>query len=255
MAAGPGGGDAPRAVVVTVGDELLLGRTVDTNAAWLGERLSGLGFRVVRRATVGDDDAEIARAVDDALDTADVVVVTGGLGPTADDRTREAVAGLLGVPLRLDDGLLEALRRRFRDAGLGDLPPTNACQARVPEGADVLPNPHGTAPGLAMERRGSTVALLPGVPREMKGIWEETLRPRLARAFGGRLRPAWHRTLHTTGIPESRLAQEVEARLPADRGPVELAYLPDLRGVDLRLTARGDRDGDGSVGILSRWGR
>ena len=234
----PGGEAAPRAVVVTVGDELLLGRTVDTNAAWLGVRLSELGFRVARRATVGDDDDEIARAVGAALDDADVVLVTGGLGPTADDRTRDAVARLLDAPLSLDEGLLEALKARFRAAGVRDFPASNESQARVPRGARVLGNPHGTAPGLVLERDGARVVLLPGVPREMKGIWEGDLAAHLAEAFAGRLRPARHRTLHTTGIPESRLAEEVERLLPADRGPVSVAYLPDVRGVDVRFTAR-----------------
>lgn len=236
-----GADEAPRAVVVTVGDELLLGRTVDTNAAWLGVRLSELGFQVVRRSTVGDDDGEIGRAVAAALDDADLVVVTGGLGPTADDRTRAAVADLLDVPLELDRPLLDALRERFRSAGITPFPPSNESQAMVPRGARVLANPRGTAPGLALERDGAWVVLLPGVPGEMKGIWEDELRPWLAGLFEGRLRPVWHRTLHTTGIPESSLAEAVERLLPPDRGPVSVAYLPGLRGVDLRFSARGDR--------------
>ncbi|MBW3534351.1 MAG: nicotinamide-nucleotide amidohydrolase family protein [Gemmatimonadetes bacterium] len=176
-----------------------------------------------------------------ALDDAELVVATGGLGPTADDRTREAVADLLDAPLELDVRLLEALKERFRESGIAPFPASNEGQAMVPRGARVLSNPHGTAPGLALEREGSWVVLLPGVPREMKGIWEEELRSVLAGLFDGRLRPAWHRTLHTTGIPESRLSEEVERLLPRERGPVELAYLPDLRGVDLRFTARGER--------------
>jgi nicotinamide-nucleotide amidase len=223
--------------VVTVGDELLLGRTVDGNAAWLGRELSELGVPVVSRATVGDEDGAIQRAVSEALASADLVVVTGGLGPTRDDRTRDAVAALLGVPLHVDPALLEALEARFRARGYDRLPATNVTQAQVPEGATVLRNPQGTAPGLALEREGRWVVLLPGVPREMKAIFAGDFRNLLMRRFGDRLRPVYQRVIHTTGIPESMLAELVEGRLPSDLGPVSLAFLPDLTGVDLRFTA------------------
>jgi nicotinamide-nucleotide amidase len=231
------GGGAPRAVVVTVGDELLLGRTVDGNAAWLGRELSDLGIPVLRRTTVGDEDGAIQRAVTDALGSADLVVMTGGLGPTRDDRTRDAVAALLGAPLHVDPELMRALEARFRARGYDRLPVTNITQAQVPEGATVLANPQGTAPGLALPRDGRWVVLLPGVPREMKAIFAGDLRLLIEKQFGERLRPVYHRTIHTTGIPESLLAERVEELLPADRGPVSLAYLPDLTGVDLRFTA------------------
>lgn len=223
--------------MVTVGDELLLGRTVDGNAAWLGRELSGLGVPVLRRSTVGDDDDAIQRAVADALDSAELVIVTGGLGPTRDDRTREAVAALLGAPLRVDPDLLRALEARFRARGYERLPATNVSQAQVPDGATVLSNPQGTAPGLALEREGRWVVLLPGVPREMKAIFAGDLRALIQRELADRLRPVYHRTIHTTGIPESALAERVEERLPAELGPVSIAFLPDLTGVDLRFTA------------------
>jgi nicotinamide-nucleotide amidase len=231
------GGGAPRAVVVTVGDELLLGRTVDGNAAWLGRELSDLGIPVLRRATVGDEDGAIQRAVSDALASAELVVVTGGLGPTRDDRTREAVAALFGAALHVDPDLMRALEARFRARGYDRLPATNVTQAQVPEGAVVLANPQGTAPGLALAREGRWVVLLPGVPREMKAIFAGDLRRLIETHFGARLRPVHHRTIHTTGIPESALAERIEQLLPADRGPVSLAYLPDVTGVDLRFTA------------------
>jgi nicotinamide-nucleotide amidase len=224
-------------VVVTVGDELLLGRTVDGNAAWLGRELSDLGIPVLHRTTVGDDDRAIQRAVTDALASADLVVVTGGLGPTKDDRTRDAVAALFGAPLHVDPELMRALEARFRARGYDRLPTTNVSQAQVPEGATVLVNPQGTAPGLALSRDGRWVVLLPGVPREMKAIFAGDLRRLIEAHFGARLRPVYHRTIHTTGIPESLLAEKVEELLPAERGPVSLAYLPDLTGVDLRFTA------------------
>lgn len=230
---------APTVVLITVGDELLLGDTVDTNAAWLGRELGRRGFRVLRRHTVSDDEEEIQAAVRDGLGSADAVIVTGGLGPTADDRTRESVAKLLGRPLRLDEDLLRELEERFRARGFQELPEANVSQARVPRGATALANPRGTAPGLILETgEGRTVALLPGVPAEMRGIFEEGLAPVLEERFRDRRAPIFHRRIHTTGISESVLAEEVEEALPEDTGPVSIAFLPDQRGVDLRLTAR-----------------
>jgi len=228
-----------RATIVTVGDELLIGETVDSNAAWLGRELSSLGIPVVERFTVGDSDEDIQRAVRRAMEAGDLVLVTGGLGPTADDRTRTAVADLLEAPLRIDPDLLRDLESRFRSRGFERLPPLNRSQAEVPEGATVLANPRGTAPGLALLIEGTLVALLPGVPAEMKEIARGDLRAVLANTFGDRLRPLHHRLIHTTGIAESELAGRLDDVLPDDMGPVSLAFLPDLGGVDLRLTARG----------------
>jgi len=228
---------SPRAAVVTVGDELLLGRTVDTNAAWLGRQLAELGIPVVRRHTVGDRAGEIHHAVADALDAADLVLVTGGLGPTPDDLTRDAVASLLGRPLREDAEVLERIRARFRDRGVQELPEPNRRVAQVPEGARKLTNPHGTAPGLAMDAGGALVVLLPGVPREMKGIFGADLVGVVRAHFGARLKPVHTRTIRTTGIPESLLGQRVGERLEEGTGSVGLAFLPDEKGVDLRLTA------------------
>jgi len=228
--------DVLRSVVLTVGDELLLGRTVDGNAAWLGRVLSDLGIPVVKRYTVGDTDEAIQRALEDALAEAELVVVTGGLGPTRDDRTREAVAAFLGAELHVDPDLLRALEERFRARGYDRLPETNVTQARVPDGARVLANPLGTAPGLALEHADSLVVLLPGVPSEMKAIFRGDLTRLLLERFGARLRPVRHRTFHTTGIAESELASRLEALLPAAPGPVTVAFLPELTGVDLRLS-------------------
>jgi len=231
---------SPRATVVTVGDELLLGQTVDSNAAWLGLELGALGILVAQRYTVGDTDADIQVAVRRAVDVSDLVVVTGGLGPTADDRTRRAVADLFALSLRIDPELLQRLEERFRARGFEQLPPLNRSQAEVPDGARVLANPLGTAPGLALATaEGALVVLLPGVPSEMKDIVHGDLRPLLVETFGQRLRPVHHRFVRTTGIAESELAGRLSDVLPEDMGPVSLAYLPDLTGVDLRFTARG----------------
>lgn len=235
------------AAVVCVGDELLYGETVDTNSTWLGKALARLGLPVVRRWTVGDVPADIQDAVGDALDTADLVVVTGGLGPTRDDRTLDAVAALLGTPLQEDPDLIAALEARFRARGYETMPASNRTQARVPAGATVLRNAHGTAPGILLERGARTVVLLPGVPRELRGLFEDHLEGWILARLGPRLAPVRHRVLHTTGIPESRLSDLVEDVLPADLGPVSIAFLPDPLGVDLRLTVRGGGGGEGEA--------
>lgn len=230
----------PSAAIVSVGDELLYGETGDTNGTWLAQRLSLLGLQVLCRWVVGDVPAGIRQAVHDALETAEVVLVTGGLGPTPDDLTREAVAELLGISLDLDPGLLEKLKTRFRARGYAELPEESQSMAEVPRGGTVLPNPHGAAPGLAMESpEGRLCILLPGVPKEMRGIFGQGVEPLLRKRLSTRLSPARHRMIHTFGVPESVLASEIREVLPADLGDVSLAYLPDLLGLRLRLTARG----------------
>jgi nicotinamide-nucleotide amidase len=194
---------------------------------------------VVRKFTVGDVTSEIQDAVRVACSGVDLVVVSGGLGPTADDVTKEAVAELLGRELRLDRGMIRALEERFRARGYATLPAPNMSQAEIPVGATVLRNPYGTAPGLFLELDESAIVLLPGVPRELRGIVEGDFAATLRARFAGRLHPVHHRVMHTTGVPESRLAEVLDAELTCDLGPVTLAYLPDLRGVDLRLTVKG----------------
>jgi nicotinamide-nucleotide amidase len=231
---------APPAALVSVGDELLLGETVDTNGSWLGRRLSDLGFLVIRRWVVGDSRREIQEGVGSALARAEVVLVTGGLGPTPDDLTLPAVSDLLGLPLETDSLILARLKERFRARGLEDLPKQAEAMARVPKGSRILANVRGSAPGLAVEAgQGRLCILLPGVPAEMRGIFEDEVGPLLRERFSPRLEPVRLRLIHTTGIPESLLAGEVaRLGLPAD-GPVSVAFLPDLRGVRIRLTARG----------------
>lgn len=229
----------PTAAIVTVGNELLYGETVDTNCAWLARSLAVLGIPVGRTFTVGDRAEEIQAALRAAMSGADLVILSGGLGPTSDDLTKEAVADLLDRPLHLDEAFLERLAERFRARGFKELPAPNRSQAEMPEGAVVLRNPQGTAPGLALEADGSIVVMLPGVPRELKAIFEGDLHDWLAERFSDRLAPVHHRLIHTTGIAESRLAELLEDALPQDLGPVSLAYLPDLLGVDLRLTTKG----------------
>lgn len=225
-----------------MGDELLAGFTVDTNGAWMGRRAARLGLPVRARFVVGDSARDIRGALARALEVADVVLVTGGLGPTGDDITREVVAEALGRALRLDEALLEELRARWATWRRTPLPAGNERMARVPEGALVLPNRVGTAPGLVLDVEGRMVVLLPGVPAELRGLFEDGLAPLLRERLGDRLLPLVHRVFHTTGIAESALAERIDGGLPGNIGPVSMAFLPRLTGVDVRLSARATPD-------------
>jgi nicotinamide-nucleotide amidase len=222
--------------IVAIGDELVLGFTVDTNSPHLARSLGEIGATVARRAVVGDDHQAIVSAVREALDRCGAVITTGGLGPTSDDVTRAAVAGVFGRPLEIDASHLEWMRQRWGKRFDTDLPQSNAAQALVPAGATVLRNAHGSAPGLWLEDERGWVAMLPGVPRELRGMAEDTLIPRLRERFAGGL-PVASLTLRTTGIPESALSDIVSAA-GIDPGALALAYLPGVEGVDLRLVAR-----------------
>jgi nicotinamide-nucleotide amidase len=222
--------------LLTIGTELLLGYTLDTNAVELGRALAAAGAELARRTTVPDRPDAIRAGVAEALDRTGFVVTTGGLGPTRDDMTKRAVAELLGKRLVLDEPLLASLEARFRRLGR-PMPAINRTQAEVPEGATVLPNPRGTAPGLWLEDdRGRVVVLLPGVPREMRGLLIDEVLPRLVARQDGERRVVRSRTVRTTGIAESALAERV-GPIESDILPLTLAYLPSVDGVDLRATA------------------
>ena len=224
--------------VLTIGTELLLGYTVDTNAAELGRALAAAGAEITRHTTVADRPEAIRASVAEALDRTGFVITTGGLGPTRDDMTKTVVAELLGKRLMLDERLLATIRARFDRMGR-PMPASNRTQAEVPEGAVILPNARGTAPGLWVEdARGRTVVLLPGVPREMQGLLVEEVLPRIVARQGGDRRVVLSRTVRTTGVSESALAERVGPIEP-DIAPLTLAYLPSVEGVDLRVTAWG----------------
>ena len=225
--------------IVTIGDELLLGETIDSNAAWLARELGAIGIIVVRRTTVGDNAADITAAVRDALDRTGGVITTGGLGPTADDRTRPAIAAVFGRELRHDAAIWEGLRAIWRERGRsGEPPASNRQQALVPDGATVLTNRYGTAPGLLLEDdRGRWVAMLPGVPREMRGLMSDELLPKLRARIGVDRRVIRSLLLRTTGIAES-LLPDLLGEYADGFERVTLAYLPGQEGVDLRLTVR-----------------
>ncbi|MDZ7631626.1 MAG: competence/damage-inducible protein A [Gemmatimonadaceae bacterium] len=224
--------------IVTIGDELLLGTTVDTNAVFLARALGEIGVPIARRATVADDADAITDAVRQGLERTGGVITTGGLGPTADDLTRPVLAKLFGRELHEDPAIVAALHALWASRGRGGpLPPSNLQQALVPDGAEVLANAQGTAPGLRLtDAQGRWVIMLPGVPRELRHMTTEHIVPWLAsRSAGTVLR--W-RTVRTTSIAESALAEKLGPMKREVEG-LPLAYLPGHDGVDLRVTARG----------------
>ena len=226
--------------IITIGDELLLGFTTDTNAAYLARELAAHGVEVVRRATVGDDAQAIASAVRDALDRTGAVITTGGLGPTADDLTKQAIAALFGRDLEMREEIVAMIEERFRLYGFkGRMPVSNRQQALVPEGARVLENRHGSAPGIWIEDdQGRWVAMLPGVPREMRGMTLDVIVPELQARMGGVREVVRSRTLRCMGISESHLADLLGDRARTVHG-LPVAYLPSIAGIDVRLTTRG----------------
>jgi len=195
-----------RAEIIAIGSELLTPYRLDTNSLYLTDGLNQVGIRVVHKAVVGDSLDDMRASFRQALDRADLVVACGGLGPTDDDRTREAVADLLGRKLELNEGVLRHIQELFRRLGRV-MPEINRRQAMVPEGATVIPNPRGSAPGLWIETRGHIVILLPGVPAELRAMFEQEIRPRLTRL--GHDERLFTRDLRITGLPESEVEQRV----------------------------------------------
>jgi nicotinamide-nucleotide amidase len=195
-----------KAEIIAVGSELLTPDRLDTNSLFLTEELNGIGIEVVRKTVVGDNRDLLAEAFRGALNRVPLIIASGGLGPTEDDLTRETLADLLGRKLRRNDDILRHIEGRFRSLGR-EMPAVNVRQAMVPEGAEILENPRGTAPGLWLEDSGRTIALLPGPPRELKPLFREQVLPRLQRRVSGvRL---YHREIRVTGLGESHVEQRI----------------------------------------------
>ena len=195
-----------KAEIIAVGSELLTPDHLDTNSLFLTEELNKLGVEVVRKSVVGDTHDDLRAAFHEALERVELVIACGGLGSTEDDLTRETVAELLGRKLIRNEEILRAIEARFRSFKR-EMPEINVRQAMVPEGAEALDNPRGTAPGLWLEDRGRMLALLPGPPREMKPMFLEHVVPRLVRHVSGvRL---VHRELRITGLGESHVEQRI----------------------------------------------
>jgi len=217
--------------LISIGDELLSGITVNTNAAWLGEQLAGLGLEVNWVTVIRDTPAEIETALQNAANRADLVIITGGLGPTPDDLTRQAVSRFFNAELVLHPGALENMKKIFAGRNLV-MPEVNRVQAIVPQTAALIDNPAGTAPGFEMEKQGKVFYFLPGVPLEMKMMMERTVLNRLKDRFA--VQPIPEHLFRTTGIPESRVYEKIADIL--ERYPeFRTAFLPKTSGIDIRL--------------------
>jgi len=224
-----------QAEILAVGEELLAPGRVETNSLYLTQKLAAIGIPVGFRGIVGDEEARIAAAIRHALERSELVLVSGGLGPTADDRTRDAACRALGISMRLDEGILEGLRKRFQKRGI-EMPEVNRKQALVPEGATVLENRRGTAPGLFLEAsRGRILVLLPGPPRELEPMFDEQVLPRLTGVAG----EVFYRTrkLWVAGLPESSVEQKIVSIYQAYENPLT-TILAAPGQVEIRLTAR-----------------
>jgi nicotinamide-nucleotide amidase len=226
-----------KAELLAIGSELLGPLRAETNSLWLTERLLDVGIEVQARVTLADDLALLESAFREALSRADLVVATGGLGPTADDLTREAAAGATGRPLRREVSIVEALRARFARYGR-TMSATNEKQADVIEGAEALANGRGTAPGQALELGGRLLVLLPGPPGEMKPMFEEQVLPRL-RARAGATRVVRRRVLRIAAMPESEV-DEIAAPVYSRFDNPTTTILGAVGQVELHLVARGD---------------
>ncbi|MEL7221770.1 MAG: competence/damage-inducible protein A [Bacteroidota bacterium] len=226
----------PKITIITIGDELLIGQVVDTNAAFMAQQLNAAGMEVYRTITIADTLDEIGSALENALTTSDIVLMTGGLGPTKDDVTKKALADYFGVNMVFSEPTWERIERFFQRLGR-ETTPAHREQCFMPANATLLTNKMGTAPGMWMEKTGKVVVSMPGVPYEMEHLMLNEVIPHLQQKF--QLNAIHHRTLLTVGEGESRLAakvEDLEDQLPPH---IKLAYLPNLGGVRLRLTGRG----------------
>ena len=228
--------------IITIGDELLIGQVIDTNSAWMAQQLNKSGIRVNRRVAVGDVWDEIWNALDEESKHADIILITGGLGPTADDITKPLLCKYFGGKLTVNEQALQNVTVLFEKIFKRPLTERNIKQAEVPDVCTVIQNKRGTAPGMIFEKNGKIFISMPGVPHEMKGMMESDVIPLLSSRF--EVPYITHRTLMTFGIGESMIAdriQDYEENLPAH---IKLAYLPNYGMVRLRLTASGkDKQG------------
>ena len=226
-----------QASIITIGDELLIGQVIDTNSAWMAQQLNIAGIKVLRRVAVGDAWEEIWKALDEESKHVDIILITGGLGPTADDITKPLLNKYFNGKLIVDEGALQNVKHIFEKVLNRPMIESNFKQAEVPDTCKVIQNKRGTAPGMWFEKEGKVFVSMPGVPFEMKGMMNDFVIPELSTHF---IFPhITHRTLLTVGIGESFLAEKIkefETGLPTQ---IKLAYLPNYGMVRLRLTSVG----------------
>jgi nicotinamide-nucleotide amidase len=229
-----------KASVITIGDELMIGQVVDTNSVWIAQQLNTEGMWVRKRIAVGDDRDEIWQALDEESRHSKLILITGGLGPTADDITKPLLCEYFDSTLVVNEDVLKHVRHLFEDIFKRPFTAINRKQAEVPAACTVLHNARGTAPGMLFEKNGVTYISMPGVPHEMKGIMSDSVIPLVRKKFSGAF--IRHRTLLTYGIGESALAEHIhswETGLPPH---LKLAYLPGYGMVRLRITGTGSND-------------
>lgn len=239
-----------KATVITIGDEILIGQITDTNSVSTSRHLNAAGIVVCEKTAIGDDRAQIVTTLERALTTSEVIIITGGLGPTKDDITKTTLADLFGSPLVRNEAVATHVRQMLEARGI-EYNELNQGQALVPACCSVLFNTHGTAPGMWFERDGKIVISLPGVPYEMEHLMQDEVMPRLKAHFS--LRQIVHRTLITVGLPESILATRIEAWEEALPSYLKLAYLPNPGAVRLRLSAYDVEGESASKEIESRF--
>lgn len=224
-----------KAEIITIGDELLIGQVVDTNSAWMAEQLNLIGIKIVQITSISDNREHILSTLGEAATRADVILITGGLGPTRDDITKEALCAYFGTKLVFSQESFDNIERIFGSRGFV-MTPLNRAQAEVPENCTPLLNVNGTAPGMWFKKDGKIYISIPGVPFEMKSLMEDHILPRLQSFSKVSI---VHRTILTQGVGESFLAAKIEAWETALPNYVKLAYLPQPGIVRLRLTASG----------------
>ncbi|MFK7774659.1 MAG: competence/damage-inducible protein A [Saprospiraceae bacterium] len=223
--------------IITIGDEILIGQIVDTNSAWMGQQLNMQGIQVGKIVTVSDTHKDITEAVESAFSEADIILLTGGLGPTKDDITKKALADYFGVEMRFSESTYNRIQRLFQKFGKS-MTEAHHEQSYMPANADLLMNKMGTAPGMWFEQEGKVLVSMPGVPYEMKYLMEAEVLPKLKNQFPGK--PIAHRTILTVGEGESRIADRIEPFLEALPKNIKMAYLPGTGQVRLRMTGIGD---------------
>ena len=226
-----------RAEIITIGDEILYGQIVDTNSQWISKELDKIGVKTVRKTTVSDSELDILGALSESTTRADIILITGGLGPTSDDLTKPCLAKFFQCDLALNQQALKEVQLIFTKIGR-ELTETNRQQAYLPTKCSVVTNRVGTAPGMWFQKQGIVYVSMPGVPHEMKTMMTEQVLPKLQTIF--RTPAIYHKIIKTIGIGESWLADKIESwekKLPPH---IKLAYLPGLGEVKLRLTAVGD---------------
>jgi nicotinamide-nucleotide amidase len=224
------------ASIITIGDELLIGQVIDTNSAWMAQQLNKAGVSVRARVAVGDDAEEIIKALDTERANSDVILITGGLGPTSDDITKQLLCDYFGGKMVINEGALQNVKNLFEKIYKKPASQVNLSQAEVPDVCDVIQNKRGSAPGMVFHKDHTIYVSMPGVPYEMQGIMEQVI-PMLQKEF--HLPAIIHRTILTAGIGESALAAMIvdfEEHLPEE---IKLAYLPNYGMVRLRLTTTG----------------